>query len=120
MKQITFTVKVAGRNPNGGAPIPAPVEWKGYQSETPGLVVHRRVERGCIPGDVWVITHLGSGFTIPYFCLYTRKAALLAAKELGEVTDWGMSMKHIESLYLTARIKLSDAVFAISKRYKND
>ena len=121
MKQITFTVKVAGRNPSGGAPIPTPVEWKGYQSETVGLVVHKRVERDRFSDtrEPWVITHLDSGYTVPYFTLETRRAALAAARELGKVTDWNLPIDDIMQQCSGSEQKrvLTSQVLEISRRY---
>ena len=73
-------------------------DWKGYLSSTPGLAITREVAKdyesdglASIPGDLWTITHIESGYAVD-FChgFVRRKDAEEMAKYLGQYCDWTM------------------------------
>ena len=78
---------------------PQQVPWKGYLSNTDGLVVCRapRYKEGWTPSkDEWQVIHHKSGYVLPYcYDLYSMKVALTTASLLGAFFDWTQSKDEI-------------------------
>ena len=70
------------------------VVGEGYETATPGLVVHRAVytDGTTEPGASWTITHAQTGMRVAGN-LPTRTRALKAADELGSLTNWNRPLK---------------------------
>jgi len=78
-------------------------DWPGYLSSTPGLAIIREVifcytSKGSmpIPGDLWTITHIESGYAVD-LChgFVRRKDAEEMAKYLGQYCDWTLGKYEI-------------------------
>lgn len=63
-----------------------------YTTRTPGLVVHRWADLAGDLGNLWVITHAPSGRSV-LRGFKTRYAALKAAGELGNATNWTRKLR---------------------------
>ena len=95
------------------------IPWRGYKTETPGLVVHRPAK--CAGGDVvsdtrgWTISHLASGHELRSGTfIETKKRALRVAKELGGLADWTQDSSAISNnrdLYLATNKILAGHVY---------
>jgi hypothetical protein len=71
----------------GGNPEPIFAPFPAYESNAPGLVVHRR--HWADGGDrYWVITHAHSGTRIGCDAYDTRKRAIEATARLAPLADW--------------------------------
>ena len=78
-------------------------DWPGYLSSTPGLAITREVVKDYasddlapIPGDLWTITHIESGYAVD-FCqgFVRRKDAEAMAEYLGQYCDWTIGKDEI-------------------------
>ena len=78
-------------------------DWPGYLSSTPGLAIICEViicyaSKGSmpIPGDLWTITHIESGYAVD-LChgFVRRKDAEEMAKYLGQYCDWTLGKYEI-------------------------
>jgi len=90
MKSIDITVRTP---PRWGNEDFVDTCWQGYQSATPGLVVHRNIVLNLYDGTPseaygWTITHQPSGFCIGKHVFRTRRGALQAAGALVALADW--------------------------------
>lgn len=84
MKQTT--IKVAKRT--GGS-----VTMTAYESETPGLVVHRRLVDGVPDTKLWTVSHRESGHRIADGFFRTREKAKEFAGMLKGAVDWTLPYK---------------------------
>ena len=72
------------------------IPWPAYQSDTPGLAVHKRIvpdygNDHLMPkaGSAWTVTHTRSGYNVDGCKDFARrKDALAMAEWLGGLLDW--------------------------------
>ena len=89
------TIKVNG--PSG----PISRDVAAYQTGTPGLIVHRRVNpKG--PSTGWVLTHHASGLALSGYGFKTRAQAVAFAGVIASLADWTLDQRElraVEGLY---------------------
>jgi hypothetical protein len=124
MAKITFTIPVRDNEINETFAL----DWTGYTTATPGLVVHKAAVRKFdpeaievlyVPGDTWAVAHRESGLAIPQCSdLPTRRAAIMLANSLGDYEDWTRSAEELRKKNgATLRVRLRLRNNALERDY---